>query len=143
MNWMSKKLLILLLFMTPLLIIAFGPSHNASAVHIFDPVCTNGNVQGGNNKESPVCKDSKSAQGNDANDNVVLRIIKAGANVIAFLAGAAAIIMIIVAGFSFVTSGGNSEKTANARRRIVGATIGLVIIALAWAITRFITGKVL
>jgi hypothetical protein len=51
------------------------------------------------------------------------------------------VIMIIIAGFAMVTSAGNSEAVANARRRIVSAIVGLLIVALAWAIVRFVVDR--
>jgi hypothetical protein len=54
-----------------------------------------------------------------------------------------AVIMIMIAGFTYVTAGGNSEDTKNARNRIIYAGVGLVVIALAWTITRFITNEIL
>jgi len=47
------------------------------------------------------------------------------------------VILILHAGFLFMISGGDKEKTANARRAIVNAIIGLIIILSAWAITTF------
>lgn len=151
MSWSTKKLSIFLVALIPLLLVVLGPSQPASAVHLFSPVCNNGKVQGGNQQDSPVCKDSASAQGDNANKNVVLRDIQAAANIIASLAGVAAVIIIIISGLSFVTAGGaapgqrsgDPNKIKSARSRIVNASIGLVIIALAWTITRFVLDKIL
>ncbi|MDD2353896.1 MAG: pilin [Patescibacteria group bacterium] len=43
----------------------------------------------------------------------------------------------IFAGFQYMTAGGNSEKTSKALGLLKNAIIGLVIILMAWAITRF------
>lgn len=92
--------------------------------------------------QSSVCQTDRSKPNNKDTNNVVLRDIKEASDVVAFLAGAIALIMIIVGGFSLVTSAGNSEKVQNARRRIVNALIGIAIIALAYAITTFIINHV-
>lgn len=43
----------------------------------------------------------------------------------------------IFAGFQYMTAGGNKEKTEKALGLIKNAVIGVVIILMAWAITRF------
>lgn len=70
-------------------------------------------------------------------------IISKGANVIAVVAGIGAVIMIILGGFAYVTSGGNTEATKKAQARITSALIGLVVVALSWAVVRFVTDKVI
>jgi len=76
-------------------------------------------------------------------------IINTAANIIAVVAGVGAVIVIIISGFMFVTAGGASpgqrssdpNKVKTARAALTGAIIGLVVIALAWAIIKFITTK--
>lgn len=43
--------------------------------------------------------------------------------------------MLLLAGFEWLTSGGDKEKLAKARSRIINAIIGIIIIALAFIIT--------
>jgi hypothetical protein len=62
--------------------------------------------------------------------------------ILATLGALIAVIIIIVGGFNYVTSGGDSNKTATARSAIVGAIVGLVIIALAETIVIFVIGKI-
>lgn len=57
--------------------------------------------------------------------------------VLSLVAGAVAVIMIILGGFRFVTSAGNAETTKTARNTILYAVIGLVIIAMAQIIVHF------
>lgn len=58
-------------------------------------------------------------------------------NVISVLVGAVAVVMIIVAGFRYVTSAGNAETLKNARNTIVYALVGLIIVAFAQVIVHF------
>jgi len=44
----------------------------------------------------------------------------------------------IFAGFQYMTSGGNEEQTKKAISLLKNAIIGLLIILLAWAITKFV-----
>lgn len=50
------------------------------------------------------------------------------------VAGILAAVMIIVAGFQWVTSGGNSEAISSAKKRIGGALVGVLIAYLSYAI---------
>lgn len=57
------------------------------------------------------------------------------------IVGIAAVIMIIVGGFLYVTSGGDSNKVAAAKHTIIYAIIGLVIAVVAQIIVRFVIGQ--
>jgi hypothetical protein len=59
-------------------------------------------------------------------------------NLLSSLVGVLAVIMLIVGGFRYVTSGGNQENTKNARSTIIYALVGLVIVGLAQSIVRFV-----
>ncbi len=65
-------------------------------------------------------------------------IIHTVINVISFFVGLVAVIMIIVGGFRYITSGGDSGKASSARTTIVSAVIGLLIVALAQVIVQFV-----
>ncbi|MDD5528036.1 MAG: pilin [Patescibacteria group bacterium] len=55
------------------------------------------------------------------------------------LLGTIFIVLILYAGFKYMTSMGNEEQTSEARGQIVSAVIGLAIILAAYAITSFVT----
>lgn len=59
-------------------------------------------------------------------------------NIFSIIVGAAAIIMIIYAGFRYITSGGSSERIGNAKTTLIYAIIGLVVVALAQILVRFV-----
>lgn len=48
------------------------------------------------------------------------------------------VVLILFAGFQYMTSGGNEEKVKKAVALLKNAVIGLIIILVAWAVTRFI-----
>jgi len=56
-------------------------------------------------------------------------------------AGIVAVLIIIVAGYLYVTSGGNSTQTKRAKDAILGSVIGLVVIIMAFVITQFVLGR--
>jgi hypothetical protein len=51
--------------------------------------------------------------------------------ILATVAAIGAVIMIMVGGFVYITSGGDASKASNGRRMIIGAVVGLAVIALA------------
>lgn len=57
--------------------------------------------------------------------------------------GMVALILILYAGFLWMTAGGNEEKVTTAKRILINATIGLIIMMSAFAITQFIFGAIL
>jgi cytochrome bd-type quinol oxidase subunit 2 len=68
----------------------------------------------------------------------VSNTLKLGINAFSLIIGVAAIIMIIVGGFKYITSQGESANTAGAKNTILYAIIGLVVVALAQVIVRFV-----
>lgn len=61
-------------------------------------------------------------------------------NGVYFWAGAVAIIVIVIAGFLYTTSNGDSAQLTRAKNAILGACIGLVVVIFAFGITNFVLG---
>jgi hypothetical protein len=59
-------------------------------------------------------------------------------NILSIVAGIAAVIMIIVAGIRYTTSGGDSNATSGAKNALVYALIGIAIAALAQVLVHFV-----
>jgi hypothetical protein len=57
--------------------------------------------------------------------------------------GVVAVIMIIIGGFKYITSGGDSGNVSGAKNTILYAVIGLVVVALAQFIVRFVLDRAL
>lgn len=64
-------------------------------------------------------------------------------NVLSSVIGVIAVIMIIVAGARYVTSGGNDTSVTAAKKTLLYALIGLVIVALAQVIVKFVINNVI
>jgi cytochrome bd-type quinol oxidase subunit 2 len=62
-------------------------------------------------------------------------------NIFSAIVGVIAVIMIIVGGLRYITSGGDSNKVSAAKNTIIYAIIGLVIVALAQLIVRFVLNQ--
>lgn len=70
----------------------------------------------------------------DKIDNTIATVI----NLLSVAIGVTAVIMIIIGGFKYVTSGGDSSSISSAKQTILYAIIGLVIVALAQIIVVFV-----
>ena len=62
-------------------------------------------------------------------------------NVLLFIIGAVSVIMLIIGGFRYVTSQGDSSQVASAKNTILYAIIGLIIAILAFAVVSFVTDQ--
>jgi cytochrome bd-type quinol oxidase subunit 2 len=67
-------------------------------------------------------------------NNLLVKIV----NIFSAIVGVIAVIMIIVGGFRYITSGGDSNHVSSAKTTIIYALVGLVIVALAQLIVRFV-----
>lgn len=80
--------------------------------------------------------DAKTATGltNPSLPDVVGGII----NSVLGILGTVFLVLIIYAGFTWMTAGGNEEKIQKAQKIIRNSTIGLLVVVLAFAITQFV-----
>jgi hypothetical protein len=81
----------------------------------------------------------ESSTGDSANrvSTLLRRII----NVFSWIVGVIAVIMIVIGGLKYITSGGDSGNVSSAKNTILYALVGLVIVALAQFIVRFVLGQ--
>ncbi len=125
-----KKFSLYLAILTALLIPSLGLASQASAVNLFSPC-----------KKLPgsatVCQETKSV-----NTNPIITVIKDAMEVIAFVTGAAAIILVVVSGIRFIVSGGDANAVAGAKNTLIYALVGVAVTALAQSIIVFILDKV-
>ena len=70
-------------------------------------------------------------------NNIVHTVV----NLLSAVVGIVAVIMIIVGGFRYITSGGNDTSVTAAKNTILYAIIGLVVVAMAQIIVRFTLSK--
>lgn len=63
-------------------------------------------------------------------------------NTVYYIAGAIAVIVLIIAGINYITSGGDANKLTTAKNTIVYTVVGLLFIITAFAITNFMIARV-
>jgi hypothetical protein len=59
-------------------------------------------------------------------------------NIILALAGLIAVLVLIIGGFRYVTSFGNDDAVGNAKKMIINAILGIIIIILAFVVVRVV-----
>ncbi len=59
-------------------------------------------------------------------------------NVLLFLLGAISVIMLVVGGFKFVTSGGSPEQVKSAKNTIMYSIVGVVVAIVAYAVVDWV-----
>ncbi len=78
----------------------------------------------------------------NGNENTGLnQIITLVINVFSVIVGFIAVVMMIYGGFKYITSSGDSGNVTAAKNTIMYALIGLVVVALAQLVVRFVIGK--
>lgn len=100
------------------------PAPAVGAVNVFD--------QCGSNADAAVCK----AQ----NEDNATSMIKIVINILLYIIGIIAVIMIVVGGIRYTVSNGNASSTKEAKDTILYAVIGLIVAMMAYAIVNFVVG---
>lgn len=98
------------------------PAANVSAINVFD--------QCANNSTSAVCK---------AKGDTVGPMIQTVINILLYILGMVAVIMIIIGGIRYTTSNGESSAIKSAKDTILYSVIGLIVAILSYTIVNFVT----
>ena len=133
---MHKFATLVFITLISLLTFAFGsPTAFAQCADPANPANTKEAIQCGSSNVSGVPVTS-------APETAVQGLITDSVNILTFVVGAIAVIMMIYAGFLFVTSAGDANKIATAKKAVLYAVIGVAIIAIAQIFSQFIATKI-
>ena len=113
---------------------ANGEDKGKSCADIKGGLCQGTNLQVGS-PDNTACKTA--GEGESRLNSLITQII----NIISVIVAIVAVIMLIFGGFRYVTSGGASDKVKGAKDTILYALIGLVIVALAQTVVKFVVNK--
>jgi hypothetical protein len=105
-------------------VVAFAPS--AHAIDIFANACEGGG-------DNAVCAAR-------ADDFAVL--VQNIISTLLAVIGVVAVIMLIIGGFRYVTSNGDSSAITSAKNTILYSVVGIVVAASAFAIVNFVLGRI-
>lgn len=134
---MLEKIKAKILVMASLITVAMPMAAPALAVAAADP--KQGACYGANNLQVATDPNSACAAIQEENGTgKVNKLITDVVNILSIIVGIAAVIMIIIGGFRYITSAGSAEKVTAAKNTILYALIGLVIVALSQVIVRFV-----
>ena len=97
-----------------------------------DAVCSGAGLAGGAGGSG-----CTTAPGSPSPDSV----LKKGLNLFSAIIGIIAVVMIMVGGLKYMTSQGDSANVASAKNTILYAVIGLVVVALAQVIVKFVLDR--
>lgn len=106
----------------------------ASADDISSGLCSGANLQASDSTNCTV----DATDANDKINNIITTVI----NAFSLIVGVASVIMIIIGGLRYIISGGEAGNVTSAKNTILYAIIGLVVVALAQFIVKFVLGKV-
>lgn len=93
-----------------------------------DQVCTGANAVGG-------------GTGCTGGGDQINNIVKVFLNLFSVILGIVAVVMVMVGGYKYITSNGDSGNITSAKHTIVYAIIGLVVVALAQFLVQFVLDK--
>lgn len=85
--------------------------------------------------------DSTGATGSIDATARVTQIAQDVINIFSWVVGIISVIMVIVGGFQYITSGGDSGKVTTAKNTIMYALIGIIIVALSQVMVKFVLEK--
>lgn len=89
---------------------------------------------------SGACSGNSSALCGASKKDDLPGIVKNVINLLFFVIGVIAVIMIVIGGIRYATSGGDSSQVQAAKNTVLYAVIGLVVAILAFAIVNFVLG---
>lgn len=129
---MKQKLYGIIMLLTLMFTPAAALSGTAYAAPCGPSDTSKGQVLKGVNQTGGHCSD-----GSGIYDTVAAIV-----QILSFVVGIAAIIMIIISGFKYIVSGGDSAKVGSAKNTLIYALIGLIVAALAQVLVHFVLNRV-
>lgn len=99
--------------------------------------CTGGNVDV---SQSPLSSGTACAQGSGQTASIT-NVFKVVVNILLFIVGAVAVIMLVIGGLRYVTSNGDQNAVSGAKNTILYAIIGIVVAFLAFAAVNFVVAQ--
>lgn len=97
------------------------PAASASAINVFDKCAGNGSTS--------VC---------GAKNDAVGPLIQTVINILLYILGMTAVVMIVIGGIRYTTSNGDSSAIKSAKDTILYSVIGLIVAILSYTIVNFV-----
>lgn len=87
------------------------------------------------------CEGIGAGSGNQCTDTAgagIGGLIRVVIDIMSWITGLASMIMLIIGGFKFITSSGDSSKVSSARTTIIYALVGVAVVVLAQVLVSFV-----
>ena len=138
-----KKIFLSILIIQALLPVSVNalaiPNTNIMASSNFIQACGKYGVA----KNTPVCTDvNRQYSQTGKNQNAIIRIIRDVINIVSYIVGIAAVIIIVISGLRMILSSGDAQTAKEARGGIIGAVVGLLVVALAQVFVVFVLNRI-
>jgi hypothetical protein len=127
-----KNVIVSLIAGSAMLFLMLAPASASAAANIQNNLCAGANLS--------TAECDATAEGTAASSKVE-SIIATVINIFSLVVGVVSVIMIIIGGLKYITSGGDSGNVTGAKNTILYAVIGLVVVALAQVIVKFVLGR--
>lgn len=134
--YFSRSLILVVTVLGLLLMVGVQPV--LAAEDIFTGGSTGVDCSRDDVKESAVCQEAGQSENPFTRPGGALEKVT---NIIAIVAGAAAVIILIVGGIRYITSSGDANKVATAKNIVTNAIIGLVVIVVARSLVIYVVTK--
>jgi hypothetical protein len=127
-----KRLILSIALLLGVIAAPLALSASVSAQDVFGGACD------GAGKDSSVCQSRDTSNPIAGKNGLLYKTVR----IISYIAGIAAVIVIIVGGLNYITSNGDTNKVNTGKDMIIYASIGLVVIVLAQSIITFIVNRI-
>jgi hypothetical protein len=124
-----KKILLLLLSVFSISMFALAPATAQAA-----------NCDNAADKSSPACQVKDGSDATGGKGQQLQPKLKTIVNIMLFVLGAVAVIMIVIGGIRYTLSNGDASQISGAKNTILYSVIGLIVALLAYAIVNFVLG---
>lgn len=131
------KRLILAITSTALLLLILLPIHTNAQFDPLGQVCDTTST-------ATVCRDKAAGVGQNTSSNKIYGadgIFTKAVNIVSILIGIAAVIMMLIGGFKYITAGGDANQVKNARRTVIFAAVGVLTALFAQGMILFVFNK--
>jgi len=129
-----QSLLLALTLLVPLT--TFALSAPAGAVDIFSPLCTGQNDTSTNASNTDVCGTVSKNDGNP-----FIKAIRIGVTIVSLLTGIAAVVVLVVSGLNMITSSGEPQAVARARKGITFSLVGIAVALVAVTLVNYVLNR--
>lgn len=134
----SIKLVITTIFA---LALSLAPVALAGGVVVAETATETGLCAGANLSAADIGNCDSSANNAEAASSID-KFVTLAINIFSWVVGVVAVIAIIIGGFKYITSGGDAGGVTGAKNTILYAIVGLIIVAVAQLIVKFVLGNV-